>query len=194
MEFRPHLFQKANHEIPPNGSITSFCMLHLAMCCFMKMHLSSLIHYGDLEGPFIFPQHRSCLINVGWMKGILKNKEQKSDEKRLDFLVRKQERKRLEEMQDKDKNNKTNYWDPLRYFYPRSGTCTWLHPSRELFLVTFIGWLLLMPKSQVLFGKQPNTIMLPLFPTPQPRLYLKLPFSCAWPITMASQLVSQLFP
>lgn len=56
------------------------------------------------------------------MKGMLKNKEQKSDEKRLDFLVRKQKRKRLEEMEDKNKNNKTNYWDPLRYFYPRSGT------------------------------------------------------------------------
>lgn len=82
----------------------------------MKMHLSSRIHSDDLEGPFIFPQHRSCLINVGWMKGMLKNKEQKSDEKRLDFLVR----KRLEEMEDKDKIIKQTTGTHLDIFIPEA--------------------------------------------------------------------------
>lgn len=43
---------------------------------------------------------------------MLKNKEQKSDEERLDFQVRKQRKKRLEEIEDQDKNDKTKYPGP----------------------------------------------------------------------------------
>lgn len=129
--------------------------------------------------------HRSCSLHVVWIKGCWRIKNRYLVKTDWIFIqVRKQKRRRWEEMEDQIK---TNYWDPLGYSSFKSCTSTWLHPSCKLFLVNFIDWLLIMPKPRILLGKQPKTQSCYHFSrTPH--------HNSAWPTALTSQLVSQLLP